>query len=335
VFTCTSPDKPVLTESEKLELSRVENDSLMIVFDSIMEVKIDIPQLIDSIVISQECLQQFNTLARETHGEVKVVANSRFVAKEIANIIENNVIDNTDLMIIIDKTSSMADDLDNIKKGLDQILSSLKEYNNIRLSVSTYGDKNIDGNLWYDFKNFETDFESTMKFIENIQMTHGGDFPESVYDGIHEAFQEEFWQSDSKRIVILLGDAPSLDSTLTTYTEKDIVNIATNENINMNFYPIVLSPYNGELGTTKKMQNLTFIESVYPNPSGGPFTLKLNQLGTFNFEIFNQNGELIKSEIINSETYKSDLYDYPNGLYIIRVSDNDKNFDTRKIILNK
>jgi hypothetical protein len=334
-FSCSSPDKPELSESEKLELKKAENDSLMLVFDSIMEIKIEIPQLIDSMVISPECLEQFNALARETKGGLKVVANSKFVAKEIAEIIENHAIDNTDLMIIIDKTSSMADDLDNIKKGLKQIINSLKKYQNIRLSVSTYGDKNIDGDLWYDYQNFETDFDGTMRFIENIQMTDGGDFPESVYDGIYEAFQEGFWQSDSKRLVVLLGDAPSLDSTFTTYTEKDIINIATSENINMNFYPIVLSPYNGELGETKKMQNLTFIKTVYPNPSSGLLTLKMNQFGTFNLEIFNQSGVLIKSDVINSETYKTDLYDQPNGLYIIRVSDKDKNFDSRKIILNK
>ena len=335
VVSCSSPDKPELTESEKIKLKKAENDSLMIVFDSIMEVKIEIPQLLDSMIISPECLEQFNALARETEGGLKVVANSKFVAKEISEIVENHAIDNTDLMIIIDKTTSMADDLDNIKKGLDQILNSLKQYQNIRLCVSTYGDKNIDGKLWYDYQNFESDFDGSMNFIENIQMTHGGDFPESVYDGIYKAFQEEFWQSNSKRLVVLLGDAPSLDSTLTTYTEQDVVNIATSENINMNFYPIVLSPYNGEFGATKKMQNLTFIESVYPNPSSGPLTLKLNQFGTFNLEIFNQSGELIKSDVMDSEIYRTDLYDQPNGLYIIRVFDNDKNFDTRKIILNK
>ncbi len=334
-FSCSSPDKPKFTESEKLELKKAENDSLMLVLDSVMEIKVEVPQLIDSIIISPECLEEFNSLARETGGSLKVVANSNFVAKEISEIIENHATDNTDLMIIIDKTSSMFDDLENIKKGLDQILNSLKQFQNIRLCVSAYGDKNVDGNLWYDYQNFESDFEGTMKFIENIQMTNGGDFPESVYDGIYKAFKEGFWQSDSKRIAVLLGDAPSLDSRHSAHSAEDVINVATNENIHMNFYPIVLSPYNGEFGLIKKMQNLSFIESVYPNPSSGSLTLKMNQFGTFNLEIFNQSGELITSEIINSETYKTDLYDEPNGLYIIRVSDNDKNFDTRKILLNK
>lgn len=335
VFSCSNPDNKNLTEDKRLELKKIENDSLMIVFDSMMNINVQIPQLIDSMVVSPECLEQFNALARETGGELKVVANSKFVSKEIANIIEANAIDNTDIMIILDKTSSMADDLENIKTGLAQILSSLEKFKNVRLSVSTYGDKNTDGELWYDYQNFETDFKGTMEFIKSIQMTDGGGFPESVYDGIYKAFQQNFWKSDSKRIVVLLGDAPSLDSTYTTYTEKDIIDIATDQKINMNFYPIVLSPYDGGYRKLKKMQNLTFIESVYPNPSSGPFTIRLNQFGSFNLEIFNQSGQLIHSKTINSDTYKSDLYEYPNGMYVIRISDDDKNFDSRKIILNK
>jgi hypothetical protein len=334
--SCTYFDKPELSESEKLELIKTENDSIMIVFDSLMELKVEIPQLIDSTFISMECLEQFNKLARETGGNLKVISSSKFVAKIIGEIIETYALDNTDFMIIIDKTSSMADDLDNIKIGLNQILEAIKSKQNIRLSVSTYGDKNIDGPLWYDFQNFETDFEGTMKFIENIQMTHGGDFPESVYDGIYEAFQEGFWISDSKRIVILLGDAPSLDSTLSTHNEEEIIALAKQDEINMNFYPIVLSPYDGTFGFgVPKMQNLTFIESVYPNPTNGPLNVRLNQFGTFTLELFNQNGELIVQETISSDKYTTELYDYPSGLYILRIWDENKNYDTRKIILNK
>ena len=333
---CSSFNHPEeLSVDERLQLFEGVNDSIMIVFDSIMEVNTELPQLIDSLMISSVCLEQFGALARETGGGVKIVANSMFVAKEISKIIENHAVDNTDIMIVIDKTNSMSDDLENIKIGLNQILSSLREKKNVRLSISTYGDKNIDGDLWYDFRNFESDFEDAKDFIETIQMTHGGDFPESVYDGIHEAFQEDFWISNSKRIVVLLGDAPSLDATLSTYTEKNIIELATQNNINMNFYPIVLSPYNGEYRRVKKMQNLAFIESAYPNPTNGPLSIRLNQFGSFTLEIFSQNAEILKSETINSDVYKTDLYGYPNGLYIVRISDENKNFDTRKIILNR
>lgn len=333
---CSNWDKKELNEVEKQEELQAQNDSLMIVLDSIMNIKVEVPQLIDSNFIAIECLDQFNKLARETEGNLKVVSNSKFVAKVIVDIIKSNVDNGTDLMIVIDKTSSMADDIKNIKKGLKQILETLEKYQNIRLSVATYGDKNIDGKKWFEFENFETDFSSTMSFIKKIETTGGGDFPESVYDGIYKAFQENFWESNTKRVVILLGDAPSLDSTRSEHNLEDIIEISRTDKINMNFYPIVLSPQDfGFIMDVPKMQNLTFIENLYPNPCRGRFTLTLNQLGNFTFQLFNQNGVLLKEEKLTSDSYSDDLYDYPNGLYVIRIYDDNKNFETRKIILEK
>ncbi len=284
-----------------------------------------------------ECLESFNRLARETEGEIKVLSNSKFVTKTLIEIINNHSSDNSDLMILIDKTSSMEDDLDNIKKGLDQILNTLGKYENIRLSVGTYGDKNTDGNLWYDFKNFENDFKETSKFINNIKMTPGGDFPESVYDGVYEAFQENFWKSDSKRMVILIGDAPSLDSNLTTHRIEDILAIAKRDKINMNFYPIVISPYaGGELfGSSPRMERINLISNIYPNPSSGLFSVDINNDDGLTIEIIDQNGIIIKTLKTNNSSERIDLYDFPNGIYIIRVYDKFKNFDEKKIILSK
>lgn len=337
LFSCNAPDKKVLSEEEMLVLKKQENDSLMIVFDSLMQIKVDMPLLIDSSFISVECLESFNRLARETKGEIKVLTNSKFVTKTLIEIIKNYSSDNSDLMIIIDKTSSMEDDLDNIKKGLDQILSTLSRYKNIRFSVATYGDKNIDGNLWYDFKNFENDFKETSKFINNIKMTHGGDFPESVYDGIYEAFQENFWKSDSKRMVILIGDAPSLDSTLTTHRIEDVLAIAKRDKINMNFYPIVLSPYAGEelIGSETRMGRINLINNIYPNPSSGLISVDMNNYKGLTIEIIDQKGIISKTLTANNSTERIDLYDLPNGLYMIRVYDKFKNFDERKIVLSK
>jgi hypothetical protein len=308
----------------------------MLVFDSLMQVKIEIPQLIDSSFLSVECLESFNQLARETQGNLKILSNSKLVTKTIIDIIENNSTDNSDLMILIDKTSSMEDDMDDIKTGLDQILKTIQHFKNIRLSVGTYGDKNVDGKLWYDFRNFENDFHETRNFIHNIKMTHGGDFPESVYDGIYEAFQENFWKSDSKRMVILIGDAPSLDSNLTSHSIKDVISIAKRDKINMNFYPIVLSPYGSDdiLASEHRMEKMDFISNIYPNPTSGPIALELNNKRGLTIEIIDEKGNIIKTIPTENHIEKIDLYDLPSGVYIIRVFDTFKNFDLRKVILN-
>ncbi len=53
-FSCNTPDKKVLSEEEQLVLKKQENDSLMIVFDSLMQIKVNLPLLIDSSFISVE-----------------------------------------------------------------------------------------------------------------------------------------------------------------------------------------------------------------------------------------------------------------------------------------
>jgi len=311
-----------------------EIDSLQIVFDSLMQLDVVIPKDFDYSIFNQECIDAFNELARETNGEMKVVVSSNLVTRTILDILQNYAVDNSDIMIILDKTQSMEDDLDNIKKSLHQIIMKLMSYNNIRLAMATYGDKNVDGRDWYGYHNFENDYGATNSFIDKIKVTGGGDYPESVYDGIYEAFQEGFWQSNSKRIVILLGDAPSLDSSMTTHTSKDIIALATNEEIDMNFYPIVLNP-NLVLDDTPRMESLKLIDNIYPNPSTGLISVNRTTEGLATLEIFDQNGNLLSSESVSGKLIRSDLSIYPNGLYIIRITDQFKNYDSEKVILNK
>ncbi|MFT5819105.1 MAG: hypothetical protein ACI8ZM_000327 [Crocinitomix sp.] len=335
VISCNTSDSKELSDEELT--TRIDNpDSLQIEFDSLMKIDVEIPAVFDYSIVNYDCVESFNALARSTGGELKVVANSSFVTRAILDIVENHAQDNSDIMIILDKTQSMEDDLDNIKKGLIQIVRKLEAYSGIRLSMATYGDKNVDGNKWYDYNNFESDFSSSKSFIEKIRVTGGGDYPESVYDGIYEAFSEGFWESDNKRIVILLGDAPSLDSdsTLAEYDATDIISLATTQNINMNFYPIVLNP-NPNLDDSPHMESLKLIDNIYPNPTTGLLSVVLNSDEELTLEIFDQSGKIMKSEQVEGPVLREDLSSYDDGVYIIRVYDERKNFDSRKVILSK
>lgn len=338
---CNAPDKKVLSDDEIKLRERTQNDSLLIVFDSLMQKQINLPPLIDSSIISMECLNEFDRLAKETGGEIKVIATAKYITRSIVDIIENHSKDNCDIMIVMDKTGSMEDDFANVEKGFDQILKSIEKFENVRLSMATYGDKNVDAKDWYDYKNFEKDFDAARTFIHNIELSGGGDYEESVYDGIYKAFEENFWQSDSKRIVLLIGDAPSLDSTLTDHTLEDILTISKRDRINMNFYPVVISPnYYSELEEDvyeKHMEEIKLIENIYPNPTTGAFSISFDtpNIDDLTLEIIDQKSNTILSTKVTSNPTRVDLYDYPNGLYVIRVFDKNKNYDVKKIILSK
>lgn len=313
---------------------KMSDEESIMMFDAFMDIKVKLPAEIDYSVFNKTCVNQFSRLAQKTGGDITVVAQTSEVTKSIVAIIDESAIEGLDVMIILDKTSSMADDFINIKKGLHQIISSLEKIEEVRLAISSFGDKNVDGKNWYDFQNFEGNFKHARNFLNGIQQTFGGDYPESVYDGVYETFKEDFWRSNSKRVAILLGDAPSLVGIGTKYTEENIVEAATAEEIHMNFYPILLSPYNTVGTSVSNMQPKSLVSEVYPNPTNGPVTLKFENSEELSVQIFNQSGKMVHEEAIDSEEYNYNLHDLKNGLYLFRVLDEKKNFDVQRVVLN-
>lgn len=77
------------------------------------------------------------------------------------------------------------------------------------------------------------------------------------------------------------------------------------------------------------------IDNIYPNPSTGLISVNRTTEGLATLEIFDQNGNLLSSESVSGKLIRSDLSIYPNGLYIIRITDQFKNYDSEKVILNK
>jgi len=334
--SCNRDTKIELTEEQKQQELKSKNDSLMVVFDSLMSMKIELPKVVDYSVIDSTCNKQFVELAKQTDGNVTILLNAKFISKEIIKIIESNSTENADILFLIDKTSSMDDDLENIKKGLTSVLASIKKYKNNRLAIACYGDKNSDGSAWFNYKNFETDYSSATSFINLISVTDGGDYPESVFDGFFEAMDKDFWKSDSKRIIVLIGDAPSLNPPKSSHTLEEVIQKAKENKINMNFYPILISPIEPELLSTEtRMEEIKIVDNIFPNPSNGIVNIDFLKADDYEVELYNQEGKQIESTRINGNNYRKEMYDLPNGVYVFRIIDKNKNNDSKKIILQK
>jgi hypothetical protein len=311
------------------------NDTLLVYLDSVFNMEVNLPKVFKPSEYDSTTVRTFNTLATKTNGKATLLASSKLIKKEIVRIIEHNASDDADLLFLIDKTGSMQDDIDNIRKGLSQIIGSLSKFRNVRLAFALYGDKNVDGSQWFSYRNFEIDHEKAQKFIDTIQVTGGDDYPESVYDGFFEAQKRRFWKSTKKRMIVLIGDAPSLEKPLSDHTLEDVIKTATENGLKMNFYPIIVSPSEVPAEYIKGYKPKSLVSSVYPNPSQGRFRTIVKSNDVTRYELYSSGAVKIGAGEVSGQEFELDLGSQGNGLYVLRVFDKDNNYDDKKVVIAK
>lgn len=73
--------------------------------------------------------------------------------------------------------------------------------------------------------------------------------------------------------------------------------------------------------------------SVFPNPNHGAFNIQVSSISeTTRVEIYNSLGALVYNSLIADETLQVDLHDYPDGIYIVRIAENDRVLKQQKVI---
>jgi len=75
---------------------------------------------------------------------------------------------------------------------------------------------------------------------------------------------------------------------------------------------------------------------IYPNPATSYFYIKLNDLITqYNMEVFDNNGKLILTKVINENDFLVGCEKWKKGMYLIRISNsNGSTTESKKIIIN-
>ena len=175
-------------------------------------------------------------------GDDEDACNLVFSSEEIPDLLCNIVADaraGSEIVLLIDKTSSMADDIDEVRRNADRIIECLPE--GVRLAAAAYGDARSDGFAWYTSSELSEDFSIARAFIQAISLVGGGDAPESVYDAIYRVMDEMNWQDCSAPDkVIVMGDAPPHTGSRTTYNIEDILRRADEICRGTEFFPVLI-----------------------------------------------------------------------------------------------
>jgi len=117
-----------------------------------------------------------------------------------------------DLMLMIDTTGSMGDELEYLKVELADMVERIAKTNetlSIRVSVNFYRDEGDEYIVkYYDFR---SDIAECVSQIGSQRASGGGDYPEAVHTALDNAVNGHQWRNEAVKLCFLVLDAPSHD----------------------------------------------------------------------------------------------------------------------------
>lgn len=113
-----------------------------------------------------------------------------------------------DVVFVVDATASMGRFLEQARAAIDDIIGDLSEIiPSQRVGMVAYRD--VEDAWLTRFVDITDDRYHVQTFLLDLRPVGGGDFEEAVDEGLRVAFDRLAWRPDSKRVVIVVGDAPA------------------------------------------------------------------------------------------------------------------------------
>ena len=115
-----------------------------------------------------------------------------------------------DMAFVVDTTSSMSGLIRSAQKQLVHIVDSLTKSNDVdmQFGLVEYRDHPPQDTMVSRSYPFTRDLQKVRKMINGLKVRGGGDAPEAVFAGIVSALSDLRWRSHSRRVLVLVGDAP-------------------------------------------------------------------------------------------------------------------------------
>jgi DNA-binding transcriptional regulator/RsmH inhibitor MraZ len=139
-------------------------------------------------------------------GELVYSTGAADLVDKITDMLEKERGRQVDLVICLDTTGSMRDEIDALQRLLIPRLEELiTDLNGFRIGMVLYKD-------YYETYltrviSFTENFEQFRSTLNNIKVGGGRDIPEAVHEALYEGAVKFPWDAESK-LLILIGDAP-------------------------------------------------------------------------------------------------------------------------------
>ncbi|MDR2136434.1 MAG: VWA domain-containing protein [Treponema sp.] len=153
-----------------------------------------------------DTVDAFTDIARSGGGDLVYSSGPEDLVEKIRELLDREKGKDVDIVLCLDTTSSMRDDIDKVRRALIPMLEgTIAEFTAFRIGVVLYKD------YYEEYLNrvvpFTADFASFQRTLNGIRVGGGRDIPEAVYEALYEGAVKFPWSAES-RIMILVGDAP-------------------------------------------------------------------------------------------------------------------------------
>jgi hypothetical protein len=154
----------------------------------------------------KDTVDSFAEITRSGGGDLIYSTGPGDLVDKIETVLVREKGKSVDLVICLDTTNSMKDDIDAVREKLIPMLEAvIRDFKNFQIGLVLYKDYHEE--YLTRVIPFTRNFEAVRRNLNNIRVRGGRDIPEAVYEALYDGATKFKWESES-RLVILIGDAP-------------------------------------------------------------------------------------------------------------------------------
>jgi hypothetical protein len=139
--------------------------------------------------------------------------------------------------------------------------------------------------------------------------------------------------------MILVGDAPPLEKPLSDYTMADVIKKAKEGAVMMNFYPIIVIPAVDSVKLPpeeiSKYHEGKISATLSPNPTSDYINVGFEFSDRYFIELYDMAGKLHHSESFFGVFWNRSIGNLPDGMYILRITNANKEYESFKFVVHK
>jgi len=154
----------------------------------------------------RDTIDAYTEIVNTGNGELIYSTGPDDLIERIRYALEKEKGKNLDLVICLDTTGSMRNDIDEVRKRLIPMLNELiGDFTSFRIGMVLY--KDYYAEYLTRIIPFTTDFSAFQRTLNSIRVSGGRDIPEAVYEALHDGATKFPWENEAK-LMLLIGDAP-------------------------------------------------------------------------------------------------------------------------------